>query len=91
MASQPGQQTIVIHILPNISRSKGYQTMKFGQLIECNLRNIFLGKSYTKCGGETSPRPFTEKLKLSISLDQKSKVLYSLFSLYGNLRAIERY
>ena len=65
--------------------------MKFGQLIECNLRNIFLGKSYTKCGGETSPRPFTEKLKLSISLDQKSKVLFSLFSLYGNLRAIEIY
>ena len=65
--------------------------MKFGQLIECNLRNIFLGKSYTKCGGETSPRPFTEKLKLSISLDQKSKVLYSLFSLYGNLRALEIY
>ena len=65
--------------------------MKFGQLIECNLRNIFLGKSYTKCGGETSPRPFTEKLKLSISLDQNSKVLYSLFSLYGNLRAIEIY
>ena len=29
------------HILPNISRSKGNQTMKFGQLIECNMRNIF--------------------------------------------------
>ena len=27
--------------------------MKFGQLIECNMRNIFLAKSYTKCGGET--------------------------------------
>ena len=67
---QPGQQTIVIHILPNISRSKGNQTMKFGQLIECNMRNIFLEKSYTKCGGETSPRPFSGKLKLSISLDQ---------------------
>ena len=26
-------------------------------------------KSYTKCGGETSPRPFSEKSKLSISLD----------------------
>ena len=70
MTSQPGQQTIVIHILPNISRSKGNQTMKFGQLIECNIGNIFLEKSYTKCGGETSPRPFSEKLKLSISLDQ---------------------
>ena len=42
--------------------------MKFGQLIECNMRNIFLEKSYTKCDGETSPRPFSEKLKLSISL-----------------------
>ena len=55
--------------MPNISRSKGNQTMKFGQLIEYNMRNIFQ-KSYTKCGGETSPRPFSEKLKLSISLDQ---------------------
>ena len=34
MMSQPGQQTIAIHILPNISRSKGNQTMKPGQLIE---------------------------------------------------------
>ena len=37
------------------------------------MRNIFLEKLYTKCGGETIPRPFTEKLKLSISLDQYSK------------------
>ena len=44
--------------------------MKFGQLIECNMRNIFLEKSYTKCCGETSPRPFSEKLKLNVSLDQ---------------------
>ena len=44
--------------------------MKFGQLIECNMRNIFLEKSYIKCGAETSPRPFSEKLKLSISLNQ---------------------
>ena len=65
--------------------------MKFGLLIECNMRNIFLEKSYTKYGGETSPRPFSEKLKLSISLDQQSKVLYSLFLLYAKLRAIEIY
>ena len=70
MTSQPGQQTILIHISPNISRSKGNQTMNFGQLIECNTRNIFYEKSYTKCGGETSPRSFSEKSKLSISLDQ---------------------
>ena len=65
--------------------------MKFGQLIEYNMRNIFLGKSYTKCDRETSPRPFSEKLKLSKSLDQQSKVLYSLFSLHAKLRAIETY
>ena len=53
-----------------MSRSKGNQTMKFDQLIECNMRNIFLEKSYAKFGGETRPRPFSEKLKLSISLDQ---------------------
>ena len=29
--------------------------MKFSQLIEYNMKNIFLEKSYTKCGGETSP------------------------------------
>ena len=44
--------------------------MKFGQLIECNMRSIFLEKSYTKYNGETSPRSFPEELKLSISLDQ---------------------
>ena len=47
--------------------------MKFGQLIECSMRNIFLEKSYTKCGGETSPRPFSKKLKLTISLDHSLK------------------
>ena len=34
--------------------------MKFGQLIECNMRNIFHEKSYGKCGGETVPDPFLE-------------------------------
>ena len=37
MASQPGKQMIEIHILPNISRSYGNQTMNFGQLIECDV------------------------------------------------------
>ena len=59
-----------MHVLPNISSCKGNHTMKFGQLIEYNMRNIFVGKLYTKCGGETSLRPVSEKLKLSILLDQ---------------------
>ena len=37
MTSQTGKQIITIHILPNISRSKGNQTIKFGQLIEYNV------------------------------------------------------
>ena len=45
-----------MHISLNISRSKGNQA--FGQLIECNMRNIFLEKLCTKCGGETSPDHF---------------------------------
>ena len=64
MTSQPGQQTIAIHIFTNISRSKGNQAMKFGQLIEYNMRNSFLEKSYTKCGRETIPNPFSNKIKI---------------------------
>ena len=79
MTSQPGQQTIAIHIFTNISRSKGHLATKFVQLIVYNMRNIFLEKSYTKCGRETIPRPFSKKSELSISLDQYSKVLYILF------------
>ena len=42
MRSQPGKQTITMHILPNISRSEDNQTMKYDQLIEYNVRNNFL-------------------------------------------------
>ena len=82
-------QIIAIHILSNISRSRGNQTMKFGHLIEYNVRNIFLEKSFIKCCEETIPRPCSKKSKLSISLDQWSKVLYILFLLYAKLRAIK--
>ena len=57
MTSQPGLQTIAIHILPNISQRKGNQTMKFGQSIEYNKKNISLQKLYKKWGRETSFRP----------------------------------
>ena len=48
MTSQPGKQTIAMHILLDISRGKVKKTMKFGQLIEHNMRSIFLEKPYTK-------------------------------------------
>ena len=51
MTPQTGKWTISMHILPNISRRKGNQAVKFGQLIECNMRSIFLEKLYIKCGG----------------------------------------
>ena len=42
MTSQAGQQIITIHILPNISRSKGNQAMKSGQLRKYCMTNMFL-------------------------------------------------
>ena len=81
MTSQPGKQTIAINVLPNISESKGNQTMRFGQLTEYNMRNIFLEKSYTSCGRKTIPRLSSKKPNLSISLDQQSKVLCNLYFL----------
>ena len=68
--SRPGYQTITLHIFPNISRSKDTQAIEFGQLIEYNMRKIFLEKLYTKWGGETIPSPYSTTSKLSINLDQ---------------------
>ena len=70
MTSQPGKQTIAIHIFDNVLRSKGNQAMNFEQLRKYYMTSIFLEKSYTKHGGETIPRPFSKKLKQSIPLDQ---------------------
>ena len=85
MTSQSGQYIVPIHILPNISRSKDNQTRTFGQLIYYSMKNIFLGKSYTKWGVEASSRLFYKKSKLSISLDQQFEILLSLILLYVQL------
>ena len=42
--------------------------MKFDPLIEYNMRNILLEKTYIKYVGETSDRPFSKETKLTISL-----------------------
>ena len=71
MTSKTGKETIAIHILPNISKYKGNQTMKFGQLIEYNRRNNFLKKSCTKCGSEAFPDPFKIQIeRISGSIDE---------------------
>ena len=41
MTSHPGKKATTIHILPNISRSKDNQPIKFGQLIEYNIEIFF--------------------------------------------------
>ena len=69
MTSQSGRQIIAMHILPNLSRSESNQTINFGQLIECNMRNILIEKLFTKCVGETISRPFSVKSKLGISFN----------------------
>ena len=79
MTSQTGKQTIAINILPNISKRKDNQIMKFCHLREYNMRNIFLEKPYTKWDAETIPRLFSKKSKLNISLDQQSKILEFVF------------
>ena len=46
MMSKTGKQTKVILISPITSRSKGNQAIKFGQLIEYNVKNNFLQKMW---------------------------------------------
>ena len=59
--------------------------MKFGQLIEYNMKNIILEKSYTKFRGETSQNQAIKKSKLSISLDQHiNLLLYVQLQVYQN-------
>ena len=53
MTSQPGLQTITIHILSNISRTKGNQTLKFAQVITEQQKQqitaeIFFFKNHTE-------------------------------------------
>ena len=56
MTSQPGLQTIVIHIFPNISQNEGNQTKRFGQFTAYSKKNIFLQKLCRKLGKQTSSR-----------------------------------
>ena len=48
MMPKLGEETIEIHILSNISKSKDNQAMKFGQLIEYRVGIIFLLKNNTQ-------------------------------------------
>ena len=45
ITSHLGEQKIAIHILTNISRNKANHAIRFSQLLEYNIRNIFLENS----------------------------------------------
>ena len=64
----------MLHILPNVARSKVNQTMKFRVNRIFFMRNIFVEKSYAE-GAEGSPRPFYKRSKSRISLDQQFELL----------------
>ena len=50
--------------------------MRFGRLIEYNIRIFFIEISSTKCGGEASPTLKIEsKSKFSPSVDQQCEML----------------
>ena len=84
MTSPPGKQAMATYILLNISRSSGNQTIKSGQLMKYNMRNIFLERSNTKCGGETTPIRFSKKSNLGYLWVNNFKVnttcIYSMTS-----------
>ena len=54
MKSQPRKQTVTIHTLSNIK----WRKMKFGQLIEYNMRKVYLEQSYIKCVEKLVPKTF---------------------------------
>ena len=56
--------------------------MNSRQLIEYNVKSIFLEKTYTKYNGEAFSTLFYKNSKLTISLDQQSEMLQRLFLLY---------
>ena len=51
------------------------------------MRNIFLEKPYTECGGETIPRPFSKTSKLRISHGTSPPLLLIL---EGDLKISEK-
>ena len=77
--------------MPKISRTKGNRTNKFGQLIECNIRNSFLKNHAQNVVEELVLDPFLKSLNWTYLRINSVEVLYSLLLLYGNLRAIAIY
>ena len=76
MTSQPGKQIISIHILSNITRSKNIHGIKFGQLMQYNMWNIFIEKSFTEYGRKSVTTPSSNKLNLWSNILQLCTVCF---------------
>ena len=77
MTSSSGRQVVTIHISPitqELKVMRQIQSVKFGQLIEYNMRNIFLEKSQNVVE-KFVPDLFLQKPRFNISLDQQSEIL----------------
>ena len=86
MTSQLGWQTITIHILSNIWRSKDNQAMKFGQLIKYKMIYIFLQTLYRKWIRKTSSRPlFIFKKSFIKGKSKWTTVYFQYLSIARNL------
>ena len=81
LMSLTGKQIFTIHILQYLKK----QRQPDNEIWSVKMRNIFLEKSYTKCGGKASLRSYLKKSKLNIYLDQQSEILYRLFLLYAQV------
>ena len=74
LTSQTKTEITTLHILHNISRSKGHQTRTFVQFIEYRMRNIFLekwqkgGSKKTGVSRKQSPPIFPRKMNISYPL-----------------------
>ena len=89
MTAQPRKQTTAIQILSKISKRKDNQAIKFGQLIEYNIRNIFV-KNYTQnVEAKLFPDSFVKNQNSAYLWINNSLVLYSLLLLFPKLRTIE--
>ena len=61
--------------------------MKFGRVLEYNMRIIFLEKSFSRCDRETVLRPIFKRIKI----EHISGSIFSLFLLCAKWRAITLY
>ena len=76
---------------PISEEAKAFRRWKLVSQYNITWETFFLKKSYTRCGGETIPGPFSKKVKIEDILDQYSKVSYSLFLLYAKVSVINTY